>query len=153
MLQSTSEAGKNFLNTLRGLRTTGLAVGYQLHMAKVLRIASELTLDTADNLRALWWRLVGEPPADSDSPYFAAASRARVRTNGARATVADRNAFYDIMLQEISLDERAHTAAGLAAAVTLDACASSARKSVGGARRGGADDGRVAGTQGETTGR
>lgn len=67
-----SEAGKKFLNL--SWPTTGLVADYQLHVAKVLRVADELSLDSADNLRALWWRLVGEPPADS--PYFAAASRA-----------------------------------------------------------------------------
>lgn len=70
-----------------------------------------------------------------------------MRTNGARATVAHRVAFYEIMLQEIALDERARTAAGLAAKVTLDACASSARRTTGGLKRSNADDGRVAGAQ------
>lgn len=43
-----SEAGKNFLNT--SWPTTGLAADYQLHVAKVLRVANELSLDTTDNL-------------------------------------------------------------------------------------------------------
>lgn len=43
-----SAAGKNFLNM--SWPTTGLAVDYQLHIAKVLRTAGELSLDATDNL-------------------------------------------------------------------------------------------------------
>ena len=80
---------------------------YNTFVGKAVADATRLGLNPdvedapSQHLRRIWWEVIATPPADS--PWERIAAEARLQTQGARLTVADRENFKIAMLAAIQV--------------------------------------------------
>ena len=80
---------------------------YQAMVSEKIRVAKKLGFDASNATRAIWWPVISSPP--KGHPMHAAAEMAYARTNGEHATVAHRDRFITVMLEELQRNHAAQT--------------------------------------------